>query len=161
MSDDLLDEWDRQIGSYISTYAESERLVYCLYRLLDQDAVSKHGASLRDSADRIRFLQALLRSTALAHKKDLESVLETLIDLGKTRNQVAHNPVFLDIYLSENGENHSIEPFIHSSRKDKRIDHITLETLQSKKIDLSESCEKLSKYIRDVIDADTGERKIT
>lgn len=145
--DDPFDGWDSAIGSYISSYAESERLVYKIYSLLPTDKLSKYGAELRDSAQRIRFLQALLRSNLTAHNKDLEQILESLIALGKTRNEVAHNPIFLDIYLSDDGERHSIKPFIHHSRKDERMAHITLDGLQRKKDELLDCCTKLIKFI--------------
>jgi hypothetical protein len=103
MSDSRGDEedWAHALGSFITTFAYIERLVYELFDFFGSDEVARHGRKLRDYKDRARFLQALLRSSGLKSKDKLQELLEQTMQFSTLRNQLAHNPTFYDIYVND------------------------------------------------------------
>ena len=140
-SADVARDWNHSIGAFITSFAYVELLVYELFELLPQDSVSKSHANLRDFSERARLLQALLRSTDWHEKKLIEELIEKSLPLATLRNQLAHNPLFIDLYTD--GKEILAKTRIVHAQKRKAMDHITLEQLHAKSSELSDLASNL------------------
>jgi hypothetical protein len=140
-SNDAARDWNHSIGAFITSFAYVELLVYELFEILPQDTVSKSHANLRDYSERARLLQALIRSTDWHERKVVEQLIEKSLPLATLRNQLAHNPLFIDLYTD--GKEIVAKTRIVHAQKRKSMDHITLEQLHEKLSELSELASEL------------------
>lgn len=135
-SNEVAQNWNHSIGAFITSFAYVELLVYELFDILPQDSVSKSHANLRDFTERARLLQALVRSTDWHEKARIEELIEKCLPLATLRNQLAHNPLFIDLY-TDGKEVLAKSRIVHAQRR-KSMDHITLEQLHKKLGELSD-----------------------
>lgn len=138
----IADDWSRTIGTFITSFAYVELLVYELFEMLPQDSVARSHNGLRDFSDRARLLQALIRSSKWEEKGRIEDTIEKLLPLATLRNQLAHNPMFIDLYTD--GRDIIANPCIVHAKKQETMDHITLEQLHIKLGELSALIEELA-----------------
>ena len=150
MDRDFSDDWVEAIGRYITGFAHVELLVYELYDLLPIDPLSKHGRNHRDYSDRVRLLQALLRSVSWSQCDKLEEYLEITLELSSLRNQIAHNPMFIEVWLDDAQENVRVNPVITDAKKGHNLEHITLEMLQIKLDQLNAVSTAVAKIIAEI-----------
>lgn len=129
---DFSDDWVEAIGRYITGFAHVELLVFELYDLLPDDQLSKHGRDHRDYSDRVRLMQALLRSVSWSQRKVLNQLLDDTLEFSTLRNQIAHNPMFIEVWVDDAKENVKVNPVITHARKGHNLEHITLELLNTK-----------------------------
>ncbi len=141
-SEDLAKEWALEIGSYITNFSYIELLVWEMFELLPDDPVVRSHKDLKGFSERARLLQALVRSSDWADKEIIESHLESALSMAVLRNNLAHNPLFIDVYID--GENVSEDARLVNSRNRKRIEHITLEELRKKREQLIELSTELA-----------------
>lgn len=139
------ESWPEAIGTYITSFAYVELLVYELFELLPQDTVVSSHSGLRDFSERVRLLQALIRSSAWHDKADIENLLEALMAHATLRNQIAHNPLFIDIFVD--GENVVTSGRLIHTKKRKPLNHINLATLHNKQNELNALSEKLAFHV--------------
>lgn len=138
----VAEEWSRTIGRYINSFAYVELLVYELLEMLPRDPVSESHTKLRDFSERARLLQALIRSSKWADKDGIEATIEKLLPLATLRNQLAHNPLYIDLY-TDGGVLVEV-PRIIEAKKRKPMDHIDLRQLHLKSEMLSNLAAELA-----------------
>tara|TARA_R110001592_G_scaffold10110_2_gene52744 strand:+ start:6808 stop:7275 length:468 start_codon:yes stop_codon:yes gene_type:complete len=125
MADDPLESWSLVIGQYITQFALIEQAVYKALTLLPQDRLTKHACQLRDYHDRVRFLQALLRSAKWPETSQLIQLLESTFPLASIRNQLAHNPTYINVELSEEHLSSVERPSLYHSKTGHELANIT------------------------------------
>ena len=144
-SESIPRDWSQSIGTFITSFAYIELLVYELFEMLPQDSVSRSRKDLRDFSERARLLQALVRSTDWHEKKQIEELIEKSLPLATLRNQLAHNPLFIDLYTD--GTEIIAKTRIVQAQKRTRMDHITLEQLRNKLSELTDLASKLDFHV--------------
>ena len=97
------------VGEFLSAFTMLEAFSYYVFDLFEEDALSKHGHGISQFQSRVRFAQALLRSSGVITAKRIEDLFEKTLPLAKFRNDIAHNPVFYDIYKNAETGEHKIE----------------------------------------------------
>jgi len=147
---DFSDEWVEAIGHYITGFAYVELLVYELYDLLPADRLSKHGRDHRDYSDRVRLMQALLRSVSWSQRKVLDQLLDDTLEFSTLRNQIAHNPMFIEVWLDDAQEKVKINPVITHAQKGYNLEHITLELLNTKLEQLHSVSSDIAKVVSEI-----------
>ncbi len=141
-SENTADDWNQSIGAFITLFAYVELLVYELFEMLPQDSVSRSHKDLRDFSERARLLQALIRSSEWQEKEQTEELIEKLLPLATLRNQLAHNPLFIDLYTD--GTEIVTKTRIVEAKKRRPMDHITLEQLHINLSELSHLASELA-----------------
>jgi hypothetical protein len=89
------------LGLFLTAFAMLESCSHQIFQLFPQDALTKHGSKIHSFQNRVRFAQALLKSSTFESATRMIELLETTIDLAKFRNKIVHNPSFVDVYQNE------------------------------------------------------------
>ncbi len=117
--EDLTKEWALEIGSYITNFSYIELLVGEMYELLQNDPEVQSLTDPGSFSRRARSLKLLVRTSDWTDKEIIESHLESALSMATFRNELAHNPLFIDICAD--GENVSEDARLVHSRNRKRI----------------------------------------
>jgi hypothetical protein len=125
-----IDDLQKRLGIFLFTFNEIEAQTYEILAILPQDTLVKHCQSIDQFKNRVRFLQALLRSSEIDANNEIEELLEQAIELFGYRNQLAHNPLRVNVLKNENNDV-KIQSSILDVKKGKDIPQI-LEQLNSK-----------------------------
>lgn len=147
---DFSDDWVGTIGRYITAFAYVELLVYELYDLLPDDRVTKHGREHRDYRDRARLLQALMRSVSWSQGEVIDQLLEKTLEFSSLRNQIAHNPMFIEVWLDGSQDYVKVNPVITDARKGHNLEHITLRLLNTRLEELHTLSTKIATTVSEV-----------
>lgn len=140
------EEWHMVIGHYITSFSFIEKLVYELIDLLPSGTVYKHARSLKDFNDRARFLQISALAVGWGNGEDIARSLEDAIALSKIRNQLAHNPMYLDLVMDEEGNIDIASPKMIKAKSGGHLSEITFEYI-------SRSAGKVQKCAGDLLRA--------
>ena len=121
----------KKIGQFLALFNEIEAQSFVILRLMSQDALVKYASELDRFETRIRLIQALLRSSDIQERNEIESLFERALALGGYRNTLSHNP--LRIRITQNSTDGSITetPAVVHAKKRERIPQV-VEQLPSK-----------------------------
>lgn len=144
---DPTESWVQGVGNFITSFAYLEQLTYESYDLLGVDPVVKYGRNQQNYTARDRMLQALLRSSDLEAAARLEELIEHTFSLAKTRNQIAHNPLMVNVYMEVEGKEHYVEPRFHSSRNGEELSGITQSELEDAQARLGEVAHEMRRLL--------------
>ena len=110
-------EWQVLIGKAILFFGEIELISMKCLSHIPHDSIGKSAVRL-EFGRRVDLLLEILEG-----RESPSAALQGLIDgfksakgLAKTRNQIAHNPVMLDLYVNETMDDHYVERSIRSAR---------------------------------------------
>jgi hypothetical protein len=118
------------VGRFLTCFASIEALSYVVYELFPEDPLTTYGRNLSSFAARVRFAQALIRGCSLPKAHELERTFEKTLPLAKSRNQIAHNPPYTDLYEDPGtGELTSAPPTSRNNKSGKQLP-VTLEGIE-------------------------------
>ena len=111
------------IGRFLTNFATLEFHSYGILRLLPDDELSRHGLTIHQFQPRVRFVQALLRSTDWEEKLHLHNLLDSALELASFRNKLVHNPIMINFYEDPDTKKIRGVPVIANPKKpEKNID---------------------------------------
>jgi hypothetical protein len=115
-------EWVTLVGEAILAFGQIELITHRWLAHAPRDAISKAAGRL-PFARRVDLILEILEARTLDEngKKFVESLIRAK-KLAATRNDVAHNPVMLDIFINEASGDFLLEQSIRRIRGDRRID---------------------------------------
>jgi hypothetical protein len=125
--DESSEEWSMAIGHYITSFSFIEKLVYEFIELLPPESFYKHVRSLKDFRDRARFLQVSALAVGWDEGENIVRSLEEAIGLSKIRNNLAHNPIYLDLLMDDEGNIKIGSPKIIKAKSGGHISEVTFE----------------------------------
>lgn len=125
--DESSEEWHMVIGHYITSFSFIEKLVYELIDSLPSGNAYKHARSFKDFNDRARFLQVSALAAGWEERENIVRSLEAAISLSKIRNQLAHNPMYLDLVMDDEGNIDIVSPKIIKAKSGGHLSEITFE----------------------------------
>ena len=123
------DTYRQKAGQFLGHFAEIEHQTYFFLRLLGTDDLVKYAETIKNFKPRVKFLQALLKSSGWDDWEDVSRQLDRAIELAKFRNELMHNPVTItvsqDFYTGKIEE----KAVIQDARSLKKLD--TLERIDA------------------------------
>ena len=118
---DKSEEYTHQVGVFLTTFAEIEHQTYELLKPFRTHPVGKYAFDQRAFTSRARFAQALIKSSDYEDKDELIDLLERAIELAKFRNDIAHNPVYVSVWVNEDGDVRIEGPEAMDAKTNKRL----------------------------------------
>ncbi|MEE2652326.1 MAG: hypothetical protein VYE54_06365 [Pseudomonadota bacterium] len=125
-----IEELSKSYSRFLFEFNVIEAATYEILNMFPEDSLVKHARSIDKFKNRARFVQALLKSSAIEHKEELYHILDEAISLCAYRNSLAHNPLRVSIARNEEGDIHT--GYCISDSKDGSTIPQVLEQLPSK-----------------------------
>ena len=132
---DLSHQWAIEIGRVFIAFGSIEYITHQCLRNVPRDAIYEATKKML-LAPRIDLLVALLKPLPEGKAIRLALLLRKAKELAEHRNLIAHNPLVLDLYASEEGET-TIRESIRSLRNEDKV--LTFAQL----VELRAQCESL------------------
>jgi hypothetical protein len=142
---DLSHQWAIEIGRVFIAFGSIEYITHECLRTVPRDAIYEATNKML-LAPRIDLLLALLASLREAKAIRLALLLRRAKELAEHRNLIAHNPLGLDLYVTEEGEKTVRESIRSLRNKDKVLTFAQL-------VELRAQCESL---VTELFDAQAG-----
>ncbi len=139
------DEWEPIVGKLILCCGDIELLLLQLYWNLTLHHNYEEIITQKGLGDKAKFIRQIVdnRFVDKVLIKRINNALEKTIELAHTRNLVAHNPLYMDVYSDQKG-NFELLPSIRSLRNnDKHISLVGLIKWNKKAIELSLELQEL------------------
>jgi hypothetical protein len=130
-------KWVTLVGQSIVAFGEIELVTHRWLAHAPRDAISRAAGRL-PFVRRVELILEILEARTLDEtgKQFVES-LKRAKKLAETRNDVAHNPVMLDIFLNEATGDVLLEQSISRIRGDRRIDLLEMKEFAAAVQDLA------------------------
>ncbi len=126
---DLDHRWAHEIGRVFIAFGSIEYTVHSLLEVVPRDPIHRTTAGLR-LGQKLEMLVEILDVRDGAKEAALAALLRRVKPLAEDRNLIAHNPLALDIYLSEAGEPMSHESIRHMRNSTKHMSFQDVEKLR-------------------------------
>lgn len=139
-------EWEPLVGSLVLSCGDIELRLLQLYWNLTLHGQYDEGVRCMGMGEKAKFIRGAVNSASLDTnlEKQIKLGLEKVIKLAHSRNLVAHNPLYMDIFSDEYG-NFALAPSIRSLRDNKK--HISFEGLKS----LNEDAKDISRDLYEMV----------
>lgn len=128
MTDDIREEWEPLVGRYILICGDIELALCQLYWNLMLGKTQKININKKSFKEKAIEIRDILKNN---RSETLEKLIERVITVTDKRNIIAHNPLYLDVYMNSDGGFNYIKT-IRSLRDNSK--HITIDNL-SKEIE--------------------------
>lgn len=133
---DLSHQWAVEIGRVFIAFGSIEFVTHDCLKKVPRDAIYD-AANRMSLGPRIDLLIAILTSLHEGKAVRLAVLLRRAKELSEQRNMIAHNPLGLDVYVSEKGEPSVLESIRSLRHKNKTMTYEQLVQLRTHCEDLA------------------------
>lgn len=121
-------EWEALVGKAILRFGDIELVSIRCLEAIPKDQISTSAAKL-EFGRRAELLTELLeaRTDRLEVENEILVALKRAMELAKTRNLIAHNPVMLDLYINaQDTESYAVHAITSARSEHNSIDLVEL-----------------------------------